>query len=132
MENTWKIIFSVIATGGTWFLGAWDTLLVALATFLVLDYITGFFAALYLGRLSSYVGLKGIIKKVMLIVLVGVAHVFDSITGMTDPYLRTIVIYFILSNEGISILENIAKTGVPIPDMLKKTIGQLKEGDRGK
>jgi toxin secretion/phage lysis holin len=121
-----KIFIAGLGTLAASFLGGFDQALYALFIFLVLDYVTGVLAAIYTKTLSSSTGLNGIIKKVMQLILVGVAATLDSVMGLSDPYFRTAVIYFLLANEGISILENLARSDIPIPVFLKNILEQLK------
>jgi toxin secretion/phage lysis holin len=113
-----------------WFLGGFDGFLYALITFVVIDYITGVLCAIIDKNLCSKIGARGIFKKVLIFVLVGVGHVLDTnvlgVIGNTDAnVLRTAVIFFYLSNEGISILENATHIGLPIPEKLKDVLKQL-------
>lgn len=130
-----KLFFAGAATFAANYLGGYDRALYALVVFLVMDYITGVAVAIIKKRLSSYVGLQGIIKKLLILGLVGLAATLDGITGMAEPWIRTATIYFLLANEGISILENMAAAGVPVPDFLRRVLVQLqdkngvKEGD---
>jgi toxin secretion/phage lysis holin len=133
MKEIWnKIQAALIVAGGFvgWFLGGFDGFLYALITFVVIDYITGVLCAIIDKNLCSKIGAKGIFKKVLIFVLVGVSHVIDTnvlgVVGNTDTnVLRTAVIFFYLSNEGISILENAAHIGLPIPEKLKDVLKQL-------
>ena len=113
--NTIQLIFT--ATGGWlgWFLGGCDGLLYALIAFVVIDYITGVMCAVIDHRLSSEVGFKGIFKKVLIFLLVGVANILDVQVIGTGCVLRTAVIFFCISNEGVSLLENAAYLGLPVP-----------------
>jgi toxin secretion/phage lysis holin len=121
-----KIAFAGIGTALSYFFGGFDKALIALIIFLCVDYITGILAAVYTKELNSSTGLQGIIKKVMQLFLVGVAAIIDSLTGLTEPYLRTSIVYFLIANEGISILENIARSGVKVPQFLKVVLEQIK------
>jgi len=120
----------ITALGGTlgYFLGGNDGFLYALVVFVVLDYITGVMAAVIEKNVSSEIGYKGIFKKVVIFVLVGVGNVVDQQIIGSGQAIRTAVIFFYLSNEGISILENSARIGLPIPERLKDVLEQLKEG----
>ena len=117
------------AVGGWlgYFMGGFDGFIYALIVFVVADYITGVMVAIYEKRLSSEVGFKGICKKVLIFLLVGVANVLDVQVIGSGSVLRTAVIFFYISNEGISLLENTAKLGLPIPEKLKLVLEQLKE-----
>jgi toxin secretion/phage lysis holin len=113
-----------------WFLGGFDGFLYALITFVAIDYITGVLCAIIDKNLCSKIGARGIFKKVLIFILVGVGHVLDTnilgVVGNADAnVLRTAVIFFYLSNEGISILENAAHIGLPIPEKLKDVLKQL-------
>lgn len=128
---------AVFAGVGGWlgyFLGGWDGLLIALIIFVVIDYITGVMGAIADKKLSSEVGFKGICRKVIIFLLVGIAQIIDINIIKTGSVLRTAVIFFYLSNEGVSILENAAHLGLPIPEKLKMVLEQLhdraeKEGE---
>lgn len=108
-------------------MGGFDGFLYALVVFVVVDYITGLMAAAVEKKLSSEVGFKGIFRKVIIFSLVAVGHIVDSYVIGQGSVLRTAVIFFYLSNEGISILENAARTGLPIPEKLKGVLEQLRE-----
>ena len=124
------------AVGGFlgWFVGGLDGLLYALTAFVVVDYVTGLMAAGLEKKLSSSVGFRGIFKKVVIFCLVAVGHVIDTHVIQNGSVLRTAVIFFYLSNEGISILENAGRIGLPVPEGLKGVLEQLKEEkqDEGK
>lgn len=121
----------VAAIGGTigYFLGGLDGFLYALIAFVVIDYLTGIMVAVLERKLSSEVGFRGIFKKVLIFSLVAVAHIIDSQLIQTGSAIRTAVIFFYLSNEGISILENTAKIGLPIPQKLRTVLDQLNKED---
>lgn len=121
----------VAAIGGTigYFLGGLDGFLYALIAFVVIDYLTGIMVAVLERKLSSEVGFRGIFKKVLIFSLVAVGHIIDSHLIQTGSAIRTAVIFFYLSNEGISILENTAKIGLPIPEKLKAILVQLNKED---
>ena len=126
-----KFFLAGLGTLASAFFGGFDEALYALLVFLVLDYVTGVLAAIYTKTLNSSTGLNGIIKKVMQLILVGVAATLDGVMGISDPYFRTAVIYFLLANEGISILENMARMEIPIPAFLKNILEQLRDKDKG-
>ena len=123
--NTIQLIFT--ATGGWlgWFLGGCDGLLYALIAFVAIDYITGVMCAVIDHRLSSEVGFKGIFKKVLIFLLVGVANILDVQVIGTGCVLRMAVIFFYISNEGVSLLENAAYLGLPVPEKIKTVLEQL-------
>ena len=128
MELIWAKIQMAAAMIGGWlgyFLGGLDGLMIALIIFMVLDYITGLMCAVIDKKLSSAVGFKGICKKVLILMLVGVANVVDIHIVSTGSALRSAVICFYLSNEGLSLLENAAHIGLPIPDKMKDVLAQL-------
>ena len=108
-----------------WFLGGLDGFLYALLMFVVIDYATGLMAAFVQKKVSSEVGFKGICKKVFILMLVGVAHIVDLHVVGTGSALRSAVVCFYLSNEGISFLENAGHLGLPIPEKLKDVLEQL-------
>lgn len=128
MKNLWNTIQLVLATVGGWigyFMGGCDGLIYALIAFVVVDYITGVMCAVADKKLSSEIGFKGICKKVLVFVLVGLANILDVQVIGTGCVLRTAVIFFYISNEGVSILENSAHLGLPIPSKLKDILEQL-------
>ena len=128
MKEVWNSIQMVFtAVGGWlgWFLGGCDGLIYALLVFAVLDYITGLICAVADHKLSSAVGFKGICRKVLIFALVGVGHVLDTQVIGTGSILRTAIIFFYLSNEGISLIENSAHLGLPVPEKLKVVLEQL-------
>ena len=128
MKEFWTTIQVVFATIGGWlgwFLGGCDGLLYALLAFVVIDYVTGIMCAVVDKKLSSAVGLKGIFKKVLIFALVGVGHILDTRVIGSGSVLRTAVIFFYLSNEGVSLLENATYLGLPIPQKLKSVLEQL-------
>ena len=133
-KSIWYGIQAALAVMGGWlgwFLGGWDGLLYALVAFIAVDYITGILCAVVEKKLSSNIGLRGIIKKVFIFLIVGVAHTIDSVIG-NNGILRSATILFFLSNEAISLLENACRVGLPIPPKLKITLAQLHRGENGK
>ena len=128
MKELWttiQVIFAGLGGWLGWFLGGCDGLLFALVAFVVIDYITGIMCAVVDKKLSSAVGFKGIFKKVLIFALVGVGHILDTRVIGAGSVLRTTVIFFYLSNEGISLLENAGHLGLPIPKKLKSILEQL-------
>ena len=128
MKEFWNLIHFILTAVGGWigyFLGGCDGLLFALVVFAVVDYITGVMCAISDKKLSSQVGFKGICRKVIIFMLVGIAHMIDVNVIATGSILRTAVIFFYLSNEGVSLLENAAHLGLPIPEKLKVVLEQL-------
>ena len=128
MKEFWNMIQIIFTAVGGWlgyFLGGCDGLLIALVVFAITDYITGVMCAIADRKLSSEVGFKGICRKVIIFMLVGIAHVLDINVIATGSVLRTAVIFFYLSNEGVSLLENAAHLGLPVPEKLKDVLEQL-------
>ena len=128
MTEFWRVIQAVFtAIGGWlgWWLGGCDGLLITLIVFMVIDYITGIFCAIEDKKLSSQIGFKGIVKKVIGLMLVGMAAMLDYYVIKEGAVIRTAVIFFQISNEGISVLENAGHLGLPIPAKLKNVLEQL-------
>ena len=123
--NTIQLIFSVVGGWLGYFLGGCDGLLYALIVFVVIDYITGVMCAIINKQLSSEVGFKGIFRKVLIFLLVGIANIIDVQVIGTGAVLRTAVIFFYISNEGVSLLENAGHLGLPIPEKIKTVLEQL-------
>ena len=128
MKEFWttiQVIFAAIGGWLGWFLGGCDGLLIALLAFVVIDYITGIMCAVVDKKLSSAVGFRGIFKKILIFALVGVGHIIDTMVIGSGSVLRTAIIFFYLSNEGISLVENAGHLGLPIPAKLKAVLEQL-------
>ena len=128
MKEFWNTMQMVFAAVGGWlgyFLGGCDGLLIALVVFAVVDYITGVMCAISDQKLSSEVGFRGICRKVLIFSLVGVANILDVEVIGAGSVLRTAIIFFYLSNEGVSLLENAAHLGLPVPQKLKDVLEQL-------
>ena len=128
MKEFWttiQVVFAGIGGWLGWFLGGCDGLLYALLAFVVIEYITGIMCAVVDKKLSSAVGFKGIFKKVLIFALVGLGHILDTRVIGSGLALRTAVIFFYLSNEGVSLLENATYLGLPIPQKLKSVLEQL-------
>ena len=128
MKEIWNSIQFVIAAIGGWigyFLGGCDGLVYTLLVFVAADYITGIMCAVVDKRLSSEIGFKGICKKVLIFILVGMANILDTQVIGNGCIVRSAVIFFYISNEGISILENAGHLGLPIPKKLKDVLEQL-------
>ena len=127
-----KIQIAITAIGGWlgYFLGGLDGLMIALIVLMTLDYISGVMCAIIDRKLSSAVGFKGVCKKVFILMLVGVAHIIDLHVVGTGSALRGAVICFYMSNEGLSLLENAAHIGLPIPDKLRDILAQLHDKER--
>lgn len=127
--NTIQVIFTAIGGWLGYFLGGCDGLLIALIIFVAVDYITGVMCAVADKKLSSEVGFKGICRKVLIFLLVGIANIIDVQVIQTGSVLRTAVIFFYLSNEGVSLTENAAHLGLPVPEKLKAVLEQLHDRD---
>ena len=128
MKEFWNVIQAIFVAIGGWlgyFLGGCDGLLYALLAFVVLDYITGVMCAVADKKLSSAVGFKGICRKVLIFALVGIGHLLDTQVIGSGSVLRTAIIFFYISNEGVSLVENAAYLGLPIPSKLHKVLEQL-------
>ena len=128
MKEIWTWIQLLLAAIGGWlgwFFGGMDGLIYALLVFVVADYITGIMCAIADKKLSSEVGFKGICKKVLIFVMVGIGHIMDTYLIGNGEVLRTAVIFFYCSNEGVSMLENAGHLGLPIPVKLKDILEQL-------
>ena len=135
MKEFWNTIQLVFAAVGGWlgyFLGGCDGLLYALIAFVAIDYITGVMCAISDKTLSSKVGFKGICRKVLIFLLVGIGNIIDVQVLGSPGVLRTAVIFFYLSNEGVSLLENAAHLGLPVPDAIKTVLEQLHDRADGK
>lgn len=139
MKEFWNAIQLTFAAVGGWlgyFLGGCDRLVFALLAFVAIDYLTGVMCAVCDRKLSSDVGFKGICRKVLIFCLVGIAHTLDTHVVGTGSVLRTAVIFFYLSNEGVSLLENATRLGLPVPDAVRNVLAQLhdkaeKGGNKG-
>ena len=128
MKEFWNLIQFIFTAIGGWlgyFLGGCDGLLIALVVFVAADYLTGVMCAISDKKLSSEVGFKGICRKVLIFLLVGIANILDAQVIGTGSVLRTAVIFFYLSNEGVSLLENAAHLGLPVPEKIKTVLEQL-------
>ena len=128
MKEFWtltRVCFSAIGGWLGYFLGGRDNLMIALIVFVVADYVTGVMCAIIDKKISSEVGFKGIFKKVLIFILVGIAHILDVYVIGGGSILRTAVIFFYMSNEGVSLLENAAHLGLPVPKQLQEVLKQL-------
>lgn len=128
MKEIWSIIQAAISSIGAglgYYLGGWDGFLYALLAFVIIDYITGIMCAVLDKKLSSEIGFRGIFKKVLIFSLVAIGHIVDQSVIGEGSVIRTAVIFFYLSNEGVSILENAAHIGLPVPQKLKEVLEQL-------
>lgn len=135
MKQIWNWIQIVLtAIGGYigFFVGGLDGLMYAIIAMVIADYITGVMLAIIDKKLSSDIGFRGIFKKVLIFVMIGIANIVDVYLIKNGSAIRTAVLFFYISNEGISILENVSRIGLPIPDKLKNVLEQLstKEEDK--
>ena len=134
MKDFWNVIQLVISALGGWlgyFLGGCDGLLYALIAFAAMDYVTGVMCAVNDHTLSSEVGFRGICRKVLIFLLVGMANILDVAVIGNGFVLRTAVIFFYISNEGVSLLENAGHLGLPIPQKMKDVLEQLHDRGEG-
>ena len=128
MKEFWNVIQLILSAIGGWigyFVGGCDGLIYALIVFVVIDYLTGVMCAIADKTLSSEIGFKGICRKVLIFLLVGIANILDVNVIGTGSALRTAIIFFYISNEGISLLENAAHLGLPVPEKIKTVLEQL-------
>lgn len=129
-KEVFNSIIAATGTGLTWLLGSWDTALAVLIAFMIMDYITGLLRGAINKELSSDVGFKGLARKAVIFIVLIVAVCLDRLSNTGTWVFRTLVAYFYIANEGISILENSATLGLPIPEKLKDMLMQLKEGNK--
>ena len=135
MKNFWnmaQLAFAAIGGGLGWFFGEMDGFFYALIAFVVIDYLTGVMCAILDKTLSSNVGFRGIFRKVLIFVMFGIGHVIDTQLIGSGDALRTAVIFFYISNEGVSLLENAAHVGLPVPEKLKDVLAQLHDRTENK
>lgn len=129
MKEVMQVSFAALGGALGSVLGGWDGFLYALVVFVVIDYITGIMCAISDKTLSSEVGFKGICRKVLIFFLVGIANILDVNIIGSGSVLRMAVIFFYISNEGISLLENAARLGLPIPKKIRIVLEQLQESE---
>lgn len=129
MEKVFNSIVAVVATFFTYIFGGWDAALSILIIFMVLDYLTGVIYAYTVKSLNSEVGFKGLIKKCMILVVLIIGVMLDRMLGNGTWVFRTLVCYFYIANEGVSLLENISNLGVPIPNKIRNALEQLNKDD---
>lgn len=130
MSKLWNVLSGVFAAIGLWlglFIGPVNGLLIALIVFVIVDYVTGLASAIVRKELSSSVGFKGLARKVLIFLIVGIANVLDVYVLGANAVLRTAVILFYMANEGLSIIENAGEIGLPIPKKLKEVLAQLRK-----
>lgn len=133
IDLVWAKIQAAATFMGGWLgfvMGGMDGLMIALVVFMVLDYITGVMCAVIDRKLSSAVGFRGIFKKLLIIMLVGVANVVDVHVIGTGSALRGAVVCEFLCNEGLSLLENVGHIGLPVPERLKQVLEQLHDREK--
>lgn len=128
--ETIQMIFATIGGYIGWFLGGADGFMYALITFVIIDYLTGLMVAVLEKKLSSEVGFRGIFKKVLIFVFVGIGNIVDVHLIKNGSAIRTATIFFYVSNEGISIIENSAKIGLPVPKKLQDILAQLNKEEK--
>ena len=134
MKDVWnvaQVVFAAVGGGIGWFFGELDGFFYALLAFVVIDYLTGVMCAIADRSLSSEVGFRGIFRKVLIFVMVGAGHILDAQVVGSGDALRTAVIFFYISNEGVSLLENAAHIGLPVPEKLKGVLAQLHGREKG-
>ena len=129
MYNIIKLIFSFLFTSLIYLLGGWDIALHSLLVVIVLDYLTGISKSYVSNKLNSNKGLKGIVKKLSMLCMVAIATIVDRIAGETG-LIRTLIIYYLVSNEGLSIIENLGEMNILVPKVLKDKLEQLRDGGK--
>jgi toxin secretion/phage lysis holin len=131
MKSIINFITGTVLTGVLYLLGGWDIALQTLLIVITIDYVSGVCKAIYNKKLNSKVGIKGIVKKFAYLLTVALAVELDTIMGGTGA-IRTLVIYFFVANDGISILENLGGMGIPLPNKLKEVLEQLRDDNNPK
>lgn len=127
-----KIIFAGVCTGVTYIFGGWDLAMLTLITFIVIDYLTGLLKAFVTKEISSAIGYKGIAKKGGIFVVLIISVALDRLLNTGNWVFRTLTCFFYIANEGISIIENLAAIGVPIPYKIIEVLAQIKDSsDKG-
>lgn len=130
-SNVWKAFIAAVGTAATYLWGGWDAVFLALVTLACMDYVTGWAAAWVHGRLSSDIGRRGIAKKIGMFIVVAVCNILDQLGDLGEPILRTVAIWWYLSNEALSIVENLGEVGVPIPGRLRQALAVLRDKQDG-
>ena len=130
-ESLFKAITAALGTAATYLWGGFDAVFLALVVLACMDYITGWAAAWAHGRLSSDAGRLGIAKKIGMFVVVSVGHILDQLGGLGEPVLRTVVIWWYIGNEALSVVENLGEVGVPIPGRLRRALAVLRDRHDG-
>jgi len=134
IKTLWNGLNTVFAAVGGWlgwYAGGWDGFLYALVVFVVIDYITGLMCAVINKNLSSEIGAKGIFRKILIFTLVGIGYTIDMYLIGDGSVIRTAVIFFFISNEGVSLLENATHIGLPVPPRMKAILAQLHDNKNG-
>ena len=134
IKTLWNGFNTAFAAAGGWlgwYLGGWDGFLYALVVFVAIDYITGLMCAVINKNLSSGIGAKGIFKKILVFALVGIGHIIDIHLIGDGSVIRTAVIFFFISNEGVSLLENATRIGLPVPSQMKAILAGLHDNKNG-
>ena len=131
MEKYFNALVAVVATFFTYVFGSLDLALQVLIVFMILDYGTGVLYAFLNNQLNSEVGFKGLVKKMMILVVLIIGVMVDRILGTGNWVFRTLVAYFYIANEGISLLENVGNIGIPIPNKLRNALEQLNKDEEG-
>ena len=129
MEKHFNVIVAILATFFTYLFGSWDLAMQVLIVFMSLDYGTGVLYAFLNNQLNSEVGFKGLVKKLMILVVVIIGVMLDRILGNGTWVFRTLVCYFYIANEGISLLENVGNIGIPIPNKIRNALEQLNKDE---
>jgi toxin secretion/phage lysis holin len=130
--NGISILFTLLGSFFGWFLGGYDGFIYALVVFVTIDYITGVMLAVVDKKINSRIGFKGIFKKVLIFAMIGIANIADKNIICNGEAIRTAVIFFYLSNEGISIIENSVKIGLPVPEKLKNILETINKNGKVK
>lgn len=129
-QHIFNTIIAGLGTGFTWLFGSWDTALLVLVVFMMLDYLTGIIKAYVNKEVSSNTGFKGIARKSLILIVLIVGVLLDRLMNTGNWVFRTLICYFYIANEGISLLENCTQLGLPIPDKLKESLIQLKNKEQ--
>ena len=129
MQSLIKSVVSFIATTLMYLLGGWDIALQSLIIVIILDYLTGIAKSYVTKKLNSSIGFKGIIKKLSMLCIVAIAVIVDRFIGQSGM-IRTLIIYYLVANEGLSIIENLGEMNIVVPDFLKERLEQLKDKDK--
>lgn len=129
--NQYKIdiIISFLGSVVTFLIGKIDISIIILASFMIFDYLTGVIKSIKNKKLNSKIGFEGLLKKICIFIILIVANLLDLLLGNDNLMFRSIVIYFYISNEGISILENLCEMNVPIPEKIKEILLSIKESE---